>query len=348
MTPDAYFLAGHEAFTQATERVGERIRRVRIGGTVVELRFAGDQVASLMGDAMAHVPDAATATADISFCLWDEASSGCPMPPPPWSADAYGLQGEIDGFNDGRFRALFQLGSGCFYSYDRDRRIGLCWARDVRKLPVWELSFPCRLLLHWALSETSWQPVHAAALGSEAGAILLTGPSGSGKSTSTLACLAGPLGCLGDDYVLTDCTASPRVQSLYHWAKLDDDALVRLPAMVPLLANPDRAPSDKGVVPLARCLPDRLVVEAELLAIVACTVGGQRDTHLWPVKQSVGASALIPTTLSHLSGDRHRSFRKLTTLCRAVPHFQLSAGTDLTQIPVVISELLKDLAGGRV
>ena len=85
---------------------------------------------------------------------------------------------------------------------DLARRIGLFWVRDQAELPYWTASAPFRTLLHWWMEANGCQLLHAAAVGHQDGALLITGKGGVGKSTTALTCLEAGMQLISDDYLV--------------------------------------------------------------------------------------------------------------------------------------------------
>jgi len=345
ITPQEFFPAVSARFDAAIQQTGVIEKRFRIGDQVAVFRFAGRALEELLTPALAHleVPPGAQPQLEIRF--FDTYSTGVAPPPPPWGADSYGIRGEIDGFNDARFRTVYQPGSDILLMLDRRRSEALYWISDHRKLPYWERSFPGRTIFHWWLEELPLQPVHAAAVGLPEGGVLITGASGSGKSTSALACLDSDLLYAGDDYVLVRHSPSPHVYSLYGTAKVEVQNLVRFPRMRDAVSNASRLESEKALVFLREFSPQKLITGFPLRAILVSRVTGRRDTELRRSTSAEGFRALAPTTLSHLPGAERQAFAKISALARSVPIYTLEAGTDLAQIPRIILDLLANGEG---
>lgn len=340
--PVQFFDQAHATFTAATAAVGEQRVVFEVAGKVVMMRFAGDGLVGRLVPALAHLvtrtcdPDLGT---DLEVCLFDTATTGVQMPPPAWSHDAYLPRGEIAGFNDDRIRTVFEPGTDVLQLFDRDRNLAVYWVADPSHVPWWESSFPLRTILHWWAAHTSVQPTHSGAVGVGGRGVLVAGNSGAGKSTSTLACLMGGMQYVGDDYVLID-VARPAAHSIYSTAKLEPHNTARFPDLVPLISNPDALDRQKALLFLADHRPDQLVRELELEAIVLPHVSGLPDTTLRPASAAAALSVLAPTTSFHLPGYGPKVFAKLTRLVRSLPCYRLEAGTDLTQIPERLCELL--------
>jgi len=185
------------------------------------------------------------------------------------------------------------------------------------------------------------QPIHAGAVGRPDGGVLIAGRNGSGKSTSTLACLHSDLRFAGDHYVLVRVDPEPYVFSLYSTAKLEPHDLGRFPKLKPMVNNHGRLTSEKALIFLHDHAPGEIVRGFPLRAILLPRVTGRRDTRLERTTPAAALMALAPTTLVHLQGASQEAFGKLARLARKLPVYTLEAGTDLSQIPVVILELLE-------
>ena len=66
------------------------------------------------------------------------------MVPAPWDADAYRRKGEIVGYNDERFRTVYEPGVDILQVFDAERRAAVYWSPSFRFVPWWESSFPMR------------------------------------------------------------------------------------------------------------------------------------------------------------------------------------------------------------
>jgi hypothetical protein len=338
-TPPEFFSAVQERFDDAAARAGLLESRFQIGDRVVLLRFAGAALRDLLTPALQHHAAPPEAEPDLTVHLFDTAATGVAAPPPAWASDAFGRRGEVEGFNDGRIRTVFQQGSDVLLMYDRERRAAVYWSSDHRRIPYWERSFPLRTVFHWWLEDQPMQPVHAAAVGLPEGGVLIAGLSGSGKSTTALACLDSELLFAGDDYVLVRTSPTPYVYSLYGTAKLEPENLTRFPGLQ--ASNPDRLDREKALLFVHSFAPRKLIRGFPIRALLVPRVTGLPDTRLGPATAAQAFLALAPTTLCHLPGAEGAALAKMSALVRQVPVYALEAGTDLAQIPRTILGLLR-------
>ena len=123
-------------------------------------------------------------------------------------------------------------------------------------------------MLHGWLRTKGIEIVHAAAVGIGDDCVLLVGKAGSGKSWTALAAASSGLQVLADDYCLVSPGTPACISSVYNAAKTHADALDRLPFLGEMVSNPGRPDDDKAVYFLHEHMPDRLLLEADLQAIV--------------------------------------------------------------------------------
>jgi hypothetical protein len=340
-SPVAFFETVYRAFQQAEEAVGGPIDRFyAIGAYTIRLRFAGSALIPFITPAFEHLAVQPVPAPALTVCLWDSVSTRTNMPPPPWSSDAYIARGEISGYNDECILTVFNLGPGMLNVFDATRDVALFWIQDATSVPYYETGTPLRTILHWFMRNHERQFVHAAAVGTSKGGVLLAGKGGSGKSTTTLACLSSDLMYVGDDYVLLGGQPAPYVYSLYNSAKLDADSIQRLPHLVPKVSNFDRLPIEKALIFLKDHYPDKLTTGFPIRAILVPRITGLPETRLTKSSPAAGLMALAPSTIFQLPGARNDDFQNLIGIVKQVPSFDLELGTDLTRIPEVILGLL--------
>jgi hypothetical protein len=191
------------------------------------------------------------------------------------------------------------------------------------------------------------QFVHGGAVGTESGGVLLAGKKGSGKSTSVLACFDSGLKYASDDYCMVGCPDSKRwqVYSLYNTAKLIGDRdLAKFSALASHVWNPQRQPNEKATIFLNESFPQKLIPQFPLRAILVPVITGQVDTRIEPCAEGVALMALGPSSLAQLPASGSLDLNAIAQVVRGSPCFRLKLGTDLTQIPGAICQLLTQLS----
>ncbi len=335
-----YFSSVIAAFECAVKATSDIRRYYRLGPGVLCLRYAGEALVTPLSTAFSHLEIAPCLPSLMIHC-WDSISTETPMPPPPWPSTAYGARGHIIGYNDEVIRTVYQPGNDILQMYNSIEHTGIYWMQHLHLLPYWEKSFPMRNLIHWWSKSQPLQLVHAAAVGTNKGGVLLTGKSGSGKSTTALTCLNSPLQYAGDDYVMISNKPDPFVYSLYNSAKLVFDKVGVLPYMEGKLSNPNALSGEKALFFLHQHYPKKLNTGFPIKAIFLPRVTNKSKTALRPATAAEALFALAPTTVLHLEGDSKNAFDKMGHFVKSAATFWIDLGSDLEEIPHVINEFLE-------
>lgn len=338
-----FFEQAWQAF-EATRSMGDTTAHdqcIAIGGSRLALAFGGKAMQTNVMPALAHLRCGACPSPDWRIAIWDSASTATSLPPTPWLENTLVARGEIQGLEpDAGVEIAWQPGSGQLSMLDRHSRRGMLWMADAGQCPYWEKAAPLRAVLHWILLATQQQLVHAAAVGDNEGAVLLTGKGGSGKSSTALTALLAGMSYLGDDYVLCSTRdQKPRVSSLYNSAKIDARAEQRLPQLAGLLHREEPG-QEKAVILTGQHFPDQIATSRDLRAIVVTRVSGNRQSALQPLKAAATFLALAPTTIFQLPRAGSNSTGILRELVSALPCYLLDLGTDTHQIAAVLKRIL--------
>jgi hypothetical protein len=341
----AYFERARETFEAATRAAPALERRLRIAGRAVRLRFAGPALLHELGPGLEHLACDAPPTADpdLTVLVWDSASTGTRMPPPPWTPEDHLAHGLIRGFTDERFATVFQPHAGTLSMLDARARTALFWTRDAGDIPWYERASPFRAIIQFWAFGRGVHLVHGAAVGTARGGALIVGAGGSGKSTAALAALAHGLLYAGDDVTLVDLGPPPVVHGLYRSAKLHPPDLARFPDLRPLVRNADALEREKALLLLDGPARARIVPELALRAVLVPRVSCRPETRIRPCTPGRAHLALAPSTLLQVPGARPESLVALGRLARELPCFVLESGSDLPGLARAIERLLEGL-----
>ncbi len=316
-------------------------RRYLLAGHPIELRFAGTALVAPLTRALAHLETGERAPDPLVIRIWDSETTGALMPSAPWDATDYLEYGKIRGFFDERFQSLFQWGSHSFVMLDLELGEAVYWVQSAAQIPSYETAAPLRPLLDGWLRSLGVELVHAAAVGSGDGCVLLAGKSGAGKSSTTLAAAAAGLEVLADDYCLIGPAAPTRVASIYSSAKTRWADISRLPFLGGAAPDSELESGDKAVYFLHEVAPERVLVEAALRGIVIPRLVGGRRSELSPAPASAALAALAPNTVLQLPAAGAKTLKRLAEIAREVPSHFLDLGTDLAAIGPTIEPLLR-------
>ncbi len=329
-TVDAFHraVAAIDTPVDSTVRLAERHLAVRFAAPTLSERFE----AALTRRSVAHV-----AAPDFTIGCWDRVATGVAPPPPPWSNDDFLPRGRIRGLTEGTVRATYETWSRVLYLYDRDRSIALMHAADAALVPRWVDRAPFRTLLTWWAADHGLAFLHASSVATDAGAVAIAGASGSGKSTTALACLAAGMFLLGDDACLVDPFPSPVAYSVYGRAKLEPDALERLPELGALAVDrhAEQVLLDPG---------ELLAPAAPLRAILIPHVTGERKTRVVPLAPADAMHVLVPSSMLEGGGIGGGTLQTMGNLVRTLPCFRLELGHDLNGVVGTVRATLEATA----
>ncbi len=349
-----YFDVLRTGFERAAAAAGGSIDRCfRLARFTLRLRFAGPALQDRIVPAIAHLEVPPSETADLTIGLFDRASTGTRLPLLVDSLvrlillrwwEHLDTRREIREYHGERIRTVFHLGPNILSALDLDTDSALYWVDDGDTIPYYEQGYPLSTLLNWWLTERRHCFVHAAAVGRPDGGVLIAGKGGSGKSTSALSCVGSPLRIVSDDYAIVDTRDLSTAFSIYSTAKLKGpEDVARFPHLAGLVSNPDRLDAEKALVFLHEHVPDAVLTEMPVRAILVPSITGQAKTRIEPSSAAAALTALAPSTLLQLSGNGAPVLHALSGLVRRTPVFALGLGTDLDTIPRVIEKLLDDL-----
>lgn len=310
------------------------------------VRFAGNALTADITTAFVHLETAPVDHPSLTILCWDSASTHSPVPHIPWSPNAYiatgpndaAAKGYIKGYNTDTIITVHQLGSDILRLYDRSTHTALFYIKSLQAIFYHQ---HIRDILHWWCKSLPLQLVHAGAVGTPEGGVLLTGKGGSGKSTTALACFMSPLDYIGDDYVLITSAPTPYVYSLYQTARLNSKSLEMLPDLAKTISNPNRPDDEKAQLLLHDHFPEKLRQAMPIKALFLPRVTFKKNTRLIPATSVEALFSIAPTSVMYMSIDRKIAFEKMRALAHAVPSFWLELGTDLKQIPLVIADYLE-------
>ena len=341
--PAAFFESVYEAYQRAEQTVGGAIEKhYAIGAHTVCLRFAGPTLVPCITPALEHLAARPAVSPALTVCLWDRASTGTALPRPPWSLDAYDVRGEIRGYTNSHIRTAYYLGVNVLCLFDAQRDLAFYCTLDASREAHYQRSSPLLTILSWWSRTRGYQYLHAGAVGTSNGGVLLAGKGGSGKSTVAIACINSDLMYAGDDYCLLATDPSFHVYSLYNSGKLETSQMKKFPHLMSAISNFENLGVEKAIVFLQQSYPNKLLNGFPVRAVLTPRVTNRDETRLLPLSPSDALRALAPSTLFQLSGTGSSEFATIADFVRRVPCYVLELGNDFEKIPQEISNLLKD------
>ncbi|MDB4906516.1 MAG: hypothetical protein JWO05_1300 [Gemmatimonadetes bacterium] len=338
---EAFFLASLARTQTAEARVEVIHERIELAGSIIALEFAGVVMRDMLFPPLAHLSLAASGDADVTLHVWDSVSTGVAMLPAPCDKDHFTTRGDIWGMTSARFRAAWHYHDFSLNLLDVVTGDGVYWTHDAAKLPHWSRSSPLRTLLHWWMREKGKQLIHAAAVGTPNGALLMPGPGGVGKTTTSLACLEHGLRFLGDDYVVVELDPQPRVYSLYCSAKVTEHALARLPLLAPEARS--QGVDEKLVLDLREGHGAQMERSLPIAAIALPRVVEQPATRFAAVRPNALVRAFEFTTSEQLPHAGFELAELTREMVAKLPGYELHLGTDAAMVAPAVAEALRML-----
>jgi len=297
----------------------------------VQLRIAGAGLHARSFPALAHLVGP-PGRAALRIDCWDRNTTGVAPPPPPVPQHSSFMRGGARELAGRDIRMTYDSWMRMLCVYDRRHHRAFVTVADAEHIPSWVDRAPLRTIFTWWAGDTGLAFLHASAIASGDGAIVLAGASGSGKSTTAMACFADGLGFIADDACLVQLDPAPTVFTVYGKAKLERDAFERLPQLAELAMNPNGA----SVVIDAT---DRVVPSAPLRAVVLPTLADGRGSHLARVSPTTARRLLVSTTLVE-GGAGGAALGPITELAGRVPCYRLELGSDLTDVVSTVRTVL--------
>lgn len=313
---------------------------ISVAGACVRLLFSGAALLRDFMPALAHLQTGPAARPDAVWYIWDSQSTGIAMRPAPCAWDCLTDRGDIWSFESRRFRSAFHWSDFSLNLLDMATGVGTYWVQSAEDLVYWTKASPFRTLFGWLMAQRGCQLLHAAAVGTEAGAVLIAGKGGAGKSTTALSCLAAGMKYLADDYLVAQLAPEPRVFSLYATAKLQVAQLRHFPALRGLLATQQIAADEKAVLNLwpAEALAGSLPLLAALTPRFAAVPG----TGFRPAAPELLIHSAAFTTMSQLPHAGRATHEFIHRLMHRLPCYEILLGEDIGAIPAAVRRFLAD------
>lgn len=332
-----------------TQSEAPSCQQYQVGPHGIRLRYAHASLERYFGRALGHLHSNGASAPDLTIHIWESPTAELPLLLSGF-IDLLGThwwrygdsRGELVHYSGGRLRAAFYPYPNRLSVLDLDTNTGYLWVEDAQELPYHEIGSSCKVILHWWLAQQQIQLVHAGAVGTEAGGVLIAGPGGSGKSTTCLTCLGSPLGYASDDYSLVALSPTPTVYSLYNTAKLKGpEDIARFPHLKEHISNRENLDTEKATLFVHEVAPQKVMPQFPLKALLIPTVTGKPDTTYQPLSPGKALMSLSISTIFQLPGAHKNALGFMAAVARSVPCYRLNLGTRLAEIPDVIAEIIE-------
>lgn len=342
----ALFGAMRAAFDRAASAgsAPARATRLALSGAPVDLNIAGSGLAEQIRLPFHHLlTDASTSAPALTIEMWDQDETGVAFEPPTVDQEL-GPYGFVTASEDGRYAVDRRRESlGCLDRWDN--RIVWC-TKSPARMYLDERARPLHRLLSIWLRDRGVQFVHAGLVARGDQGVLFVGAGGSGKTTSSIACLCGGLGYLGDDFIGLEAGAAGQFMGhgLYATCLVEPDHLQRFPDLKAHATAANHASEDKSVIYLSRLFPEGFLSSVAIRGIVMPRVIGSGATRYRAASRKEALLSLAPSSIMMLPGANKDAMILLGNLVEALPSFWLELGQDIAEIPGCVEHLVQEVA----
>jgi hypothetical protein len=314
-----------------------RTLSLRPAGVPVRVQLAGAGLIERLAPGLLEGSIGPEEQPAVELWAFDGAGTGLTAPSPSWGPQDYLQREEIAGWTRPPRLASYSTDYATLSVADTDAGLGVQWLRDAAAMAPWEGGAPLRSLLRWTLARHGAHLLHAAAVGTEAGGVLLLGSGGAGKSTSALACLQAGMALVSDDYTLVRLGGSvPTAHPAFAIAKAGLASLELLGSGLDARAAGARLDwRGKRRLPIADVVCEALALRAVVLPRVA-----QRTGVAVPFDGREALRSVAGSTLLQLPGDSATTLAVLRELLSTLPVYTLEVGPDVAAIPEAIGALI--------
>jgi hypothetical protein len=340
--------AFRSAAQQALDQTEAHRTDILIAGLRMRVSFAGADLYRAMSPAFGHVRvEDEAIEPDLDVVVWDTAGSAVSLPPEVGLPSEHGAHGLGQLREGGPIRSLLDPQEGTLTMIDLKEGAAVYWLPDGRETSERDRAAPLQTILNWWLPSRSRVVVHAAALGTEAGAVLLLGKSGAGKSTTSLACLDSGFFYAGDDLCAVTTDGEVTVHSLYCSAKIFEHNLEAFPAFSARVTNGERLETEKAITYVSQWRPELIRRSLAVRAVVVLAEKGCPEATIQPINQGQTLRALAPSTFHNFAGHGKAELAGLAELVSSVPCYELHLAEAIDANPRALRGLLESLTASR-
>lgn len=323
----------HASFETAAKTNGTVNEELKIAGQQTRISFSSPSLHRLLMPSLQgllappgekHTTIKAWSGSDTTFPCPELYSSLAPYP------------NKISAINSGTLHLQFNPVGEILSCIDTNTGEAYYYVAQADRVPDYEICTPMRMLFNWRCAAHDALMVHAAAVGYDGIGALIIGKSGAGKSTTSLHCLLDGMDYLGDDYVAITGPVPTVAHHLYRGCKVMDDALEKLPELLPAVTMRNQQ-SSKNIVILNESMGN-LVSSLEIVAIVRPCVCHAARTSFSPLSPMQAVTEFAGSTILQMPGTGKYMLRELAKFCASIPAYEMA----MSSIPVEISTALKD------
>ena len=346
MDIESFYLTASYATEKAFSNFNNTIeRKVRIAGINLELRFAGEVLIPFVIPAISHLlVNSEIENSEYVIEIWDSESTMSDFPEAPCAIDDIKVRGEISGFKSYRYETAFFTHARMLTLLDHDRKKGIICFAENKNIPAFELACPLRGLFSWILRRNDIIMLHAAAVGTDEGSILIGGNSGAGKSSTALRCLIGGLNYFGDDIsALSIQNNYPEVYSIYSSGKTLSKDLPNFSKLLPSVHAHYEEEYEKEIFFFHPAFASQLQDKGRLRAFIIPHQNPLFEIGFQPISIATTLSVIGSSTKLLLPDADNEVFHMLSSVLHLVPCYQFNLGNNPEKIASTLEQFIANL-----
>jgi glycosyltransferase involved in cell wall biosynthesis len=336
------FERGMTYFQNARELDPSLERYYSIAGQTIGVRFANKSLMASLTLALEHLMTRKEQPPKLVIYVWEGPFPELEALSTPQNREGSSLWGRPRETDE--ILAAYSRTTGNFTMLNKKAAVGLYHVESSKKFPQSESGAPFVKIFNWWFRDQGFQLIHAGALATSKGAILLAGKGGSGKSTAALSGLASDLFYLSDDYCMVK-TFPPYVYSLFCSGKLNREDASKFPYLKGCVSSAGYPEDPKIIFFLNGVFSKKLIKHMPVRAIFLPVPAASKTSSVERTTSAAALRALAPSSLFQLPNPRREDFYDLVAFVKNLPCYVFRVGTDVSRIPEIISEFLHKKEG---
>jgi len=341
----AFFLILRKLVIEAQSNQQLRHYDINLAQISVRLSFFGNKLSDILLPALSHITHsfATSQKPEYQIYVLDATAISSPFPAIEGIADKYIFRGDIEDFSSPQYQIAYLIHPKIICAIDHFNKIGIVIAQDAKRIPVFTTASPFKEIFNWIMLKNQCSLIHAAAVGNEDGAVLLTGKSGAGKSMAAVRCLFHGFDFYGDDIIGVANKNKPTVHAIFASAKIFQKDIADITGLEKYSKWSNLKSKDKEVFFLSEDFKEQLPLQAPIKAIL----------HL---VQSDGKAAISPASIANVLNVvgstscaifpySHQSHTiQLISLFKNVACFNFELGNQVDDIAPLLENFLTSMA----
>jgi len=310
----------------------------------VHLNFFGNELSRILLPALSHITRSSTASQQPEYRIHvlDATAINSPFPAIEDIVNKFIFRGDIENFSSPQYQIAYLIHPKIICAVDHFNKIGIVIAQDSKRIPTFITASPFKEIFNWIMLNNQRSLIHAAAVGNQDGAVLLTGKSGAGKSVTAIRCLFDGFDFYGDDIVGISNSHKPVVHAIFASAKIFQKDCPTIAGLEKYYHLNNISPNNKEVFFLEEHFKRQLPLQSSIKAILH-------------IVQSDGEAAISPTSVANvLNIVGSTSFSifpyfhqnhtiQLISLFKSLPCFKFELGNQVDNIAPSLRRFLKSM-----